>query len=321
MPKISVIIPVYNVEHCISRTINSILNQTLTDIELILVDDCGTDNSFFICKEYEKKEKRIRLVYQDRNSGPMVARQKGIAKSNGKYIFFCDSDDTIPDDALELLFNKAEESEADIVCGDIQYISSQGDKRLFCGSHCINETDRVIIYKSLLKHKLTHNLCGKLFKSILFKNYNYRIEDRMRNAEDAMIFYQVIEHINKIVCINNIVYNYIENPQSSSNKQFSISQVEDIVKFANFQKKYLSKYSSIEIDLNRYIIHNINFLIASVFYVPKKTIYGLLYKYNLSKTVHFKYMIRYFSLAEVISMRINTTILRTMRKVRNLFIM
>lgn len=97
MPKISIILPTYNVEQYIARAIESCINQTFKDIEIIVVDDCGNDNSINIAKEYSKKDKRIKIIHNEKNLGLLRARYEGVKVANSPYIMFLD-----PDDYLEL---------------------------------------------------------------------------------------------------------------------------------------------------------------------------------------------------------------------------
>ncbi len=114
LPKVSVIIPVYNVEPYLRQCLDSVLDQTLKDIEIICVNDGSTDNSLQILKEYAVKDKRIKIIDQ-KNQGPSCSRNNALKIATGKYIQFLDSDDYLRKDALLLLFNKAERTQADVV--------------------------------------------------------------------------------------------------------------------------------------------------------------------------------------------------------------
>ena len=116
-PKLSIIVPVYNVENYLSQCIDSILNQTLTDFELILIDDGSSDNSPRICDKYAKKDDRILVIHQE-NTGVSAARNAGMDVARGEYIGFVDSDDWIESDMYEVMLNIAEKKSLDIViCG------------------------------------------------------------------------------------------------------------------------------------------------------------------------------------------------------------
>lgn len=124
-PLVSVIIPVYNVEEYLCKCVDSVINQTYKNLEIILVDDGSTDSSGRICDEYAGKDERIRVVHKN-NSGPSNTRNVGLEHAKGKYIYFIDSDDYIEHNALALLVNTAESAEADLVFFDAHSFSDDG---------------------------------------------------------------------------------------------------------------------------------------------------------------------------------------------------
>lgn len=115
MPKVSVIIPVYNTEKYLPKCLDSVCNQTLKDIEIICVNDCSTDNSPEILQEYAKKDNRIKIVNRERNGGISAARNLGLDAATGEYIYFIDSDDWIDLDYIEKMFFAIENSKANVV--------------------------------------------------------------------------------------------------------------------------------------------------------------------------------------------------------------
>ena len=128
MAKFSVVVPIYKVEKYLPRCIDSLIGQTLKDIEIILVDDGSPDGSPAICDEYAAKDSRIKVIHK-KNGGVSAARNDGLKIATGDYIIFCDSDDWMEKDALESLYNKGVETGADIVVGDIYLI--RGEKAVY----------------------------------------------------------------------------------------------------------------------------------------------------------------------------------------------
>lgn len=124
-PKISVIIPIYNVEKEIHRCVDSVINQTLEDIEIILVDDGSPDNCSIICDEYGEKDKRVRVIHKE-NGGLSDARNVGLLESSGEYILFVDSDDYIDSRTCEKFYSSAEEH-IDILVGDAVKIDGKNE--------------------------------------------------------------------------------------------------------------------------------------------------------------------------------------------------
>ncbi|EAL6184099.1 glycosyltransferase family 2 protein, partial [Campylobacter coli] len=103
MPKISIILPTFNVEKYIAKALESCINQSFKDIEIIVVDDCGSDKSIDIAKEYAKKDKRIKIVHNEKNLGTFAARNNGVKHSNSEYLMFLDPDDFLELEACEKL--------------------------------------------------------------------------------------------------------------------------------------------------------------------------------------------------------------------------
>lgn len=118
--KVSIIVPVYNVEKYLKRCVDSIIEQSYKNLEIILVDDGSKDNSFSICKEYESKDSRVRIFHKE-NEGLGLTRNYGIEKSTGEYITFVDSDDYLTLDAVETMVEKAAVTNADVVVANMFY--------------------------------------------------------------------------------------------------------------------------------------------------------------------------------------------------------
>ena len=119
-PKISVIIPMWEVKDFLERCLDSVVNQTFKDLEIICVDDGSTDNSLEIAKRYADKDERIQLIHREHSAGPGAARNIGLDRARGKYIGFVDSDDWIDLDFYEKLYNAAEKHNADAACCGIK---------------------------------------------------------------------------------------------------------------------------------------------------------------------------------------------------------
>jgi len=133
--KISVIMPVYNVEKFVAKTIESVLNQTLKEIEFFAIDDGSPDNSGKICDEYAKKDSRLRVIHK-KNGGAPEARNVAIDKAKGKYMYFIDSDDWIEEDYLEKMYNLAEKYKADVVITGFYMEYYQNDKDITYETNC-----------------------------------------------------------------------------------------------------------------------------------------------------------------------------------------
>ncbi|MDR2044096.1 MAG: glycosyltransferase [Clostridium sp.] len=125
LPKVSVIVPVYHVEKYLEECIDSLISQTLNEIEMIFVDDGSPDSCPRILDVYARKDQRIQVIHQ-KNAGVAAARNAGFARAAGEYVIFYDSDDIIPENACEVLYKKARQTDADVVWGDayVMYVGS-----------------------------------------------------------------------------------------------------------------------------------------------------------------------------------------------------
>ena len=269
MPKVSVCVPVYNVEQYIGRCIESIQRQSLEDIEIVVINDCSPDKSMDIVRKYAESDVRIKIVEHDKNHGPMVARRSSYMAATGDYITFCDSDDTLADGALERLYNAAVETMADIVSGVIEYIPTN-DARYRWTNKLLYGTDKLSVFKSLLKDEFGHNLCSRLFRRELLQNYPYETFEKATNGEDGTLFYQVVGNACKIVAIDDVVYEYYQNLASSSNVRLteralrSVSilnsiRVQTAGQYPELQKLVTKKVSRVlfELRISGYRIDNV----------------------------------------------------------------
>lgn len=241
MPKVSIIVPVYGAEKYIERCARSLFEQTLDDIEFIFVDDCTPDRSIDILKvviekfrlRFAEKKYVVRIERMPMNSGQGAVRRHGIQLATGDYITFCDSDDFMPEDAVESLYNLAVESDADIVSGDMEWLYDDGTtKRSYISLPY--GSDRESVYRALLSKEYSHTLCSKLFKNSLLQEHEYITLMNHTNGEDGMLFYQVLQYANKVVHKNAVVYRYYQNSQSSTHVRIKDNALSLLVDFYNY---------------------------------------------------------------------------------------
>lgn len=227
-PKVTICIPVYNVEKFIGRCLDSVQNQTLKDIEIIVVDDCTPDKSMYWVEKRAECDSRIKIIKHDNNRGLMVARKTAYIEAKGDYIMFCDSDDTLPKYAAEYLYKKAIDTDSDMVSGNVCYINVRGIETLRKYSLSYG-FDKVSIYKSLLLNEYSHNLWNKIYKRELLQNYEYTTFENFVNGEDAVLFYQLVNNIEKSTIIEDVVYNYWQNVESSTQTRLSPKRLENVI--------------------------------------------------------------------------------------------
>ncbi len=212
MCKISVIIPVYNTEKYLEQCLNSVINQTLKDIEIICVNDCSTDNSLEILKEYSQKDKRIKIIDLKENKGVSNARNIGINKAEGEYIGFVDSDDWIDDNYYETLYNLAITKSSDIAKGNIcEHINHKIQKDLF-------NINKNIKYNNGKLFFYTYWVCA-IYKRKLIVNNDLKFDEKLTNGEDGLFLIQSLKLSNHVTCDDSVFYHYVRR-EESANSQF-----------------------------------------------------------------------------------------------------
>ena len=213
MCKISVVVPVYKVEEYITHTMQSLLNQTYRDFEIVLVDDGSPDNSTAVAQALLEKGDIPYQILRQENSGQGVARNYGVAVSKGDWIYFLDSDDVIQPDALETVLNIAEETEGtDIVYTAFQYVYENMFKA-GAGEYRTETFDRAQMLDGFLVRKKVVLVPGTLYrKAFLVDNEIHHTG--IRWSEDQLFMWNVLSHVNKAVYTHRVLYNYYRHPNS-----------------------------------------------------------------------------------------------------------
>lgn len=235
MPQISVIVPVYNAEKKLTRCINSILNQTFDNFELILIDDGSTDNSGKICDEFAVKDSRIQ-VFHSQNQGVSSARNSGIKRAKGEYIAFVDSDDYVYPSFLKIMLEKALSLNADFVMSS--YVLCSNDKTEPQYHHFKNDvltgekqiTEKII--KRVIYVKDTTGLFspwGKFFKRSIINEYYLCMDKDMSFGEDMLFVLSYIDKCKKIAFVNDPLY-YYEQDKNGLFNRYRSSFLYDIMK-------------------------------------------------------------------------------------------
>lgn len=208
-PKISVIVPVYNAEKYLHRCVDSILAQSYTDFELLLVDDGSIDGGSIICDEYGLKDSRVRVFHQE-NGGVSSARNLGIDNARGEYITFCDADDYVEEDWLSV-YTTAMAENVDVAIQGIYYMKSDGDvetKKLvaFAGNGIVAK--RCIIVE-LFNQGVYGYPVTKLFSHRIIEENHIRFDVNSTFREDAQFFSKYMEYVDSFICIDKENYYYI----------------------------------------------------------------------------------------------------------------
>ena len=218
-PLLSVIIPVYKVEKYLQRCLDSIINQTYKNLEIILVDDGSPDNSGKICDEYAKKDKRIKVIHQ-KNKGQGAARNTGIIVSKGELITFVDSDDWIECNMYEIMISKLLQYDLDIIkCAIVETDGSKIKRELNHKTTKIN----VVITENIFDLYFTEFTCKVIWNGLYRRNIIKKVEyPEGLVAEDNYVSGMYLNKAKRLMLIDNILYNYFINMSGvSKNKNIN----------------------------------------------------------------------------------------------------
>lgn len=238
MYKISVIIPVYNVEKYLPRCLDSVINQTYRNLEIICVNDCSTDNSLDVIKEYEKKDERIKLIIRKQNGGLSAARNTGLNNATGEYLYFLDSDDWIDLDYIEQMLKIANKENTDIIQNlNIEEIFENGSAKKYPLQ--INKTgfiDSVIALNKTPVMAVMH-----LFRTDFIKKYNLKFPEGFIH-EDIYFHHITKSKTNKIFIFKGSNYHYFQRNNSTIYARKS-----KIIPIIKITKKIIEYYSTNDI--------------------------------------------------------------------------
>lgn len=288
-PKISVIMPIYNSKSYMKKSVDSVLNQSLKEIELICVNDCSKDNSLKELKRLQKKDSRIKILNNTNNVGPGESRNKGILSSKGEFILFVDSDDWLELDACEKLYQIAVTEKAEVFYIRPKIVHGNKivlDKRLFKKGDVKN---REKVFKKNLRRKVAWAPWSKMIKrDLLIKNKIFF--PKIHIAEDMVFSVKVLEFAKNISECGEYLYNYLiregslmsykNSERRIENYLESIKLVENFMKDRNIYKKYEKEF--IHFKLYNYLA------IYGVLYYSQKDLNSKRYKKIISQDRDFQ---------------------------------
>ncbi len=271
---ISVIVPIYNSERHLEKCINSILNQTYKNLEIILVDDGSTDLSPKMCDAFSVQDSRIKVIHQ-KNQRQAAARNTGIDVASGDYIMFVDSDDYIAHDMCEYLMNGALSYNADIaICGTIN-VHLNGNvyfkKERIETITMMNAEEALRSYVDPENNLCSQSPCDKLYKKEVIGNERFPVG---KWYEDLATIYKFVAKASKIVYLNEGKYYYVEHEMSTMKKPFSKHSFDTVDAYHNLDLFLRNKYPHLCYYVNRCKL-------GSIFYCV-----GEAYKHGLSKELN-----------------------------------
>ncbi len=255
MPKLSIILPVYNSEKYLSQCIDSVISQSFADFELIIINDGSTDSSGEICNVYAEKDNRIKVIHQN-NRGVSFARKLGIEQSDSEWLGFIDSDDWIESDTLKIAYDTAIKEESDIVCFGIQK-ATQTEKTSI-------EFFNSDIYTNFLYYPVYMNsFCNKIIKKALFTENSLDFGIGIITSEDLLVMFQLFHFAKKISYLPSVLYNYRFNSDSVTQTILSEKKVLSDCMVAQKQYLFCKEHNTLK-KAKSYLLHR-NFYAALPF--------------------------------------------------------
>lgn len=269
-PIISIIVPIFNVADYLGQCIDSILNQTFKNFELILINDGSLDKSGEICNEYANRDARIRVIHK-KNEGVSSARNTGLNVAKGKFIGFIDPDDDIEPNMYQILYEDALRNTADIVICPIRTINFiTNDMKISTVWEEVNvavdkTTIKNFIIPSIVNRKYYSLLscCNKLYRRSCFDDTKNRFDESRNHGEDARLNIRLLEQINSIVFVEEPLYNYYVRKRNSLTQIFRTDFYDYILDNKVFGMYLCNKYSLSsligEIN-NKYLFSTLNYI-------------------------------------------------------------
>ena len=244
---ITVIVPVYNTKYLLKRCVESICNQSYSELEIFLIDDGSTDGSGDLCDSFAVKDRRIHVIHQ-KNSGQGAARNQALDQMHGEYVYFVDSDDYILPDAIETMLNAMIDNNCDMcICGVI-------NDHIFTKKECPKQETKIIYNKEklfisyLTEPYIRGTLCNKFYKKELFDGLRF---STIRAREDVDILYKVYSKIEKAIYIPDALYIQFIRPGSTEQgnfneaKLYTITIYEKMAKYISSNIKSISEYTEL----------------------------------------------------------------------------
>ena len=240
MPEISVIVPVYKVEKYLDRCIESIVNQTYPDFELILVDDGSPDGSPILCDKWAEKDSRVHVIHK-KNGGASSARNAGLKIAKGNWIAFADSDDWLDRTALKTLYDLANQYNVPMAIGGMRVVQEYTDAQTVAKQETVvlSRADLMSRFFRLNGEPDTHSVCATLIRRDILEAYHF-IEGKMN--EDVEACYYLARKCEGAVCTNKPVYFYFKNVEGVTNSGFSKKKL-DLLDIWDIVQKQVEQFT------------------------------------------------------------------------------
>ncbi|MDR0942507.1 MAG: glycosyltransferase [Holosporales bacterium] len=277
--KLSVIVPIYNAEKYLKDCLDSLINQSFRNMEIILVDDGSTDNSYDICKEYSELDDRITIIRQ-KNQKQGAARNRGMEAATGKYVGFVDSDDYVDLNYFETLIKAARKHNADMTVSSVVKIKNNKRKtkwRFKTEETFCSDFDKFIVCSQ------NKNLSpwNKIYKKEFLEKYKIKFPEGVF-FEDGLFTVKAVHYANRFVSVPNVVYFYRKNPNSTINSKQTEKHKTDAV---NAKKEILKFIREHNVNIPPHSIHFTKSMIKAlgipIYSVKENIKYEILYIFGI----------------------------------------
>lgn len=239
IPKISVIIPIYNVEKYIERCVRSLMEQTLQEVEYIFVNDCTPDRSLEVLQrvlsDYPKKEQCVSIISHTVNKGVAAVRNTGLANARGEYVIYCDSDDWIEQDMYEAMYRKAKETDADIVVTD--FYNEYATRLSVVEQPYPNDSLKCI--QLMLSGRLHCGTCNKLVRKSLYVENHINFPNSINMWEDVLTTIPLCYHASNIAYIPKAYYHYTQFNENSYTQHVSENSLQNMLEAVRQLEQFL----------------------------------------------------------------------------------
>ena len=260
-PKVSVLVPVYNDEKYLARCLDSILGQSLKDIEVVCVDDAGPDGSAAILAAYAAKDPRVKIITKTRNEGLMMARKTAYGVARGEYFFFCDSDDYLTEGALERLYAAAKGADADVAVGEFYYENSAGRRTIG------HRTGRLTSDPaSFLRAMMSGTICtlwGSLYHRSLFDGHDYETFMNHSFSEDRLLHFQLLPYARRLVAVDSPTYVYFLNSGAMTSRRLTDAKLKEFMRAQNRCLEYMADKAEFAPAATRHYVRTLSFMLES----------------------------------------------------------
>lgn len=268
---ISIIVPIYNVEKYLKKCVNSILNQTYKNLEVILVDDGSPDRCPEICDDFAFQDKRVKVIHKE-NGGLISARQAGLRAASGEYIGFVDGDDWIEPDMYMNFYDSVVKYSPDIVVSEFIFDyetekvkSSQNlTKPFFSKQEMINEIYPSMLFKPPYYNFGIYPCCwAKLYKKELLEKCLFKVTPKIKIGEDSAFTYPCLIQANSLAYVDKYGYHYMNNPDSMTGSYDSNMENTILIPYNILKKAFSENNYNFSSSLNYYLFYLLEFIIRN----------------------------------------------------------